>query len=160
MTVVVDAPTPDQRVTLAGLLIEAHRGLMREFEPLQRRHGLSGAEFSSLLRISRSPGSRLQMSDLAAQIGLSTSGVTTLVERMRTRGLLQRSPDPRDGRAYVVTLTAAGTDLLTAVLREQQPIIDRCLIEPLGPDWAQFAHALARVRDVVEPQATQGSHGG
>lgn len=146
-------------MTLVGLLLEAHRGLARELELLARRRGLSGVEFSALLRTSRSPGSQLRMSDLAAQVGLSTSGATTLVERLMTRELLQRAPDPGDRRALVVTLTPTGSTLLDQMLREQQPVIDRCLIEPLGADLRVFTAALLRVRDVVEPNATQGAAG-
>ncbi len=128
---VVTEPSQDERVTLVGLLLEAHRGLVRELDLLARRHGLSGVEFSALLRTSRSPGSQLRMSDLAAQVGLSTSGATTLVERLMTRELLQRAPDPGDRRALVVTLTPTGSTLLDQMLRG----------------------------DVVEPNATQGAAG-
>lgn len=150
-------PTVDERVTLVGLLLEAHRGLTREFQPIQRRHGLSPTEFTALLRTSRSPGGRLRMSDLAAQIGLSTSGVTTLVERLIGRGLMDRAADPCDQRALVVTLTGAGRELLAGTQAEMLPVIERCLVAPLGEDLPAFAASLARVRDVVEPNATAGA---
>lgn len=152
------APTVEDQVTLVGLLLEAHRGLLREFEPIQRRHGLAQAEFTALLRTSRSPGGRLRMSDLAAQIGLSTSGVTTLVERLTGRGLMHRATDPCDRRALVVTLTDAGRALLAGTQAELLPVIERCLVAPLGEDLPTFAESLTRVRDVVEPNATAGAH--
>lgn len=152
-------PTVEERVTLVGLLLEAHRGLMREFEPIQRRHGLSQTEFTALLRTSRSPGGRLRMSDLAAQIGLSTSGVTTLVDRLIARGLMHRAADPCDRRALVVTLTGPGRDLLAGAQEELLPVIERCLVAPLGADLPAFAASLTRVRDVVEPGATAGAGG-
>jgi DNA-binding MarR family transcriptional regulator len=37
--------------------------------------------------------------------------VTTLVDRLRERGLVQRSRDPHDGRAVRITLTAEGQSL-------------------------------------------------
>lgn len=151
-------PNADERVTLVGLFLEAHRGLLRAFEPIHRKDDVSDVEFSALLRIDRSPGGRLRMSDLAAQVGLSTSGITTLVERLMTRGLMERNPDPGDRRALVVTLSDAGRALLTRQLSELLPVMDRCLVEPLGQDLAVFSAALTRVRDVVEPNATAGSH--
>ncbi len=151
-------PTVEDQVTLVGLLLEAHRGLMREFEPIQRRHGLAQAEFTALLRTSRSPDGRLRMSDLAAQIGLSTSGVTTLVERLVGRGLMERATDPCDRRALVVSLTGAGRELLAAAQEEMLPVIERCLVVPLGEELPAFAASLTLVRDVVEPNATAGAH--
>ena len=41
-----------------------------------------------LIRLARSPGSQLRMTDLAAQTSLSTSGVTRVVDRMERDGLV------------------------------------------------------------------------
>lgn len=150
-------PNTDERVTLVGLFLEAHRGLLRAFEPIHRDADVTGVEFSALLRVHRSPRTQLRMSDLAAQVGLSTSGVTTLVERLLARGLMERTPDPCDRRALVVTLSDAGRELLTAQLSALLPVVDQCLVEPLGSDAAAFAEALKRVRDVVSPEATAGA---
>ena len=53
----------------------------------------------------------------AKQIGgalrLPAPHVTTLVDRLRERGLVQRARDPQDGRAVRITLTEAGKGLAT-----------------------------------------------
>ena len=41
----------------------------------------------------------------------SSGGVTQMVDRMESRGLLRRSRDPSDGRRVVVGLTAEGRQL-------------------------------------------------
>jgi DNA-binding MarR family transcriptional regulator len=47
----------------------------------------------------------IRMKDLATNATLSTSGLTSLVDRLEKRGLLQRKPDPNDRRATRIVLT-------------------------------------------------------
>ncbi|MFD1721531.1 MarR family winged helix-turn-helix transcriptional regulator [Amnibacterium endophyticum] len=47
--------------------------------------------------------------DLARVEGVGAPGMTRLVAELEGRGLLVRSPDPDDGRAHRVRLTADGT---------------------------------------------------
>ena len=54
---------------------------------------------------------RVKMSELADYLGLDKSTISGLVDRAEKRGLLQRAPNPADGRAVDVFLTAAGTEL-------------------------------------------------
>lgn len=54
---------------------------------------------------------RLTMRALAGYLGLEKSTMTGLVDRAEKRGLLQRAPNDRDGRAVDVFLTPAGAEL-------------------------------------------------
>jgi DNA-binding MarR family transcriptional regulator len=54
---------------------------------------------------------RGKMSDLADYLGLDKSTISGLVDRAEKRGLLQRAPNPRDGRAVDVFLSAEGARL-------------------------------------------------
>ncbi len=44
------------------------------------------------------------------------SNITGLVDRLEKRGLLQRKDNPKDRRAYKVTLTTAGKKLIEKIL--------------------------------------------
>lgn len=46
---------------------------------------------------------------LAAEIGIDRSVVSRHASRLQEHGLIRREPDPADGRATLLTLTAAGT---------------------------------------------------
>lgn len=52
--------------------------------------------------------------ELAAQVGLTPSAITTVLDRLEKAGLAERSPHPDDRRKVVVTVTPAGQDLLDA----------------------------------------------
>jgi DNA-binding MarR family transcriptional regulator len=51
------------------------------------------------------------MTELAAYLGLDKSTISGLVDRAEKRGLLQRAPNPRDGRGVDVALTPKGIEL-------------------------------------------------
>lgn len=54
---------------------------------------------------------RVKMSELADHLGLDKSTISGLVDRAEKRGLLQRAPNPGDGRAVDVFLTTGGAQL-------------------------------------------------
>jgi len=54
---------------------------------------------------------RGKMSELADFLGLDKSTVSSLVDRAEKRGLVQRAPNPLDGRAVDVFLSPAGVEL-------------------------------------------------
>jgi len=51
------------------------------------------------------------MMELAAHLGLDKSSVTGLIDRAEKRSLVKRSRVPGDGRAFRVSITAAGLEL-------------------------------------------------
>src|ERR1035438_2936747 len=73
------------RITLVGLVFETASGLHRAVgPPLERQCELAGQDFEILIRLTRTPGGRLRMSDLAAQTDLTPSGLTR-ADRKSTR---------------------------------------------------------------------------
>lgn len=54
---------------------------------------------------------RLKMAELADYLGLDKSTMTGLVDRAVKRGILERAPNPTDGRAVDVFLSREGTEL-------------------------------------------------
>jgi DNA-binding MarR family transcriptional regulator len=53
-----------------------------------------------------------RMSDLAPQLGISLSTLSSLVDRLVDAGFVTRRTDARDRRSVLVSLAPAGTDLL------------------------------------------------
>jgi DNA-binding MarR family transcriptional regulator len=54
---------------------------------------------------------RVTMSELAGYLGLDKSTISGLVSRAERRRLIERAPNPADGRAVDVFLTAEGSEL-------------------------------------------------
>lgn len=145
----------DPRLTAAGLLFEAHSGLLAKLEPTWIAHGLSGLDLNALMRLSRSPGHRLRMSDLAGQTDLSTSGVTRLVDRLARSGLVERQLDPTDRRSAYAALTDAGIRRLEQVLPDYLTALEQWLTGLLTPAQLDgLVTGLRVIRDVTNPTAT------
>ena len=147
----------DPRLTAMGLLAETHAGLQARFLPVLTASGLSTTEFDALLRLARSPGRRLRMTDLATQAALSTSGITRVVDRLEARGLTARESCPSDRRGSFAVLTAAGQELIGGLVAEHVRDIDRWFTGLLTEDQlGALQEALRIVRDEVRPGATAG----
>lgn len=80
--------------------------------------GLSLAAYDVLVQLGYSPEGRLRMSELADRIVLSRSGLTRLIDRMETAGLVQRASYPTDRRGSLAVLTPAGR----ATLADAAPV--------------------------------------
>jgi len=77
---------------------------------LSDRADLSASAAFTLNRVCREGPFRL--TTLAAKEGVSQPSMTQLVQRLERAGLVTRLPDPDDGRACLVGITAAGQALL------------------------------------------------
>lgn len=87
--------------------------------------GLSWGEYVVLGTLRRK-GLRASMSPkgLIESIGLSSGGISSILRRLESRGLIRRAPSSRDGRAIVVSITASGSRLadeaIPAVAADEQ----------------------------------------
>ena len=148
----------DPRFTAVGLFAEAYIGLTNRFAAQLEQHRLSAVEFEVLLRLARSPGNRLRMTDLAGQTSLSTSGVTRVVDRMDRDGLVRREACASDRRSSYAVITAAGSRRLEEVLPGHLELVQQWFIGQLSPaQLDQMLESLRLIRDAVNPCATAGS---
>ena len=147
----------DPRLTAMGLLAETFAGMQAKILPALTEAGLSTTDFDVLLRLGRSPGERLRMTDLATQAALSTSGVTRVVDRLESRGLVRRETCASDRRGAYAALTGPGRDLLAGVVSAHVRDIDRWFTGLLDAGQLDaLLGALRILRDQVRPGATAG----
>ncbi|GIF09607.1 MarR family winged helix-turn-helix transcriptional regulator [Actinoplanes siamensis] len=148
----------DPRLTAVGLLAEAYTGLMNRLAAQFEQHRLSAVEFEVLMRLGRSPGNRLRMTDLAGQTTLSTSGVTRVVDRMERGGLVRREACSSDRRSSYAVITEAGQERLAQVLPGHLELVQRWYVGLLPEDrLEELLDSLRTIRDAVNPCATAGS---
>jgi DNA-binding MarR family transcriptional regulator len=90
----------------------------------------------------------LRMGELAQRAGLSKQTMTTMVRLLERDGLVNRAPDPRDGRASLVFLTERSRTfrpVAARVVREIEELVE----ERLGPrDVAKFHRFLEEVQSL------------
>ena len=79
---------------------------------------LTPVQFAALAAAHRHPG--MDQRTLAATIGFDTSTTGGVIDRLESRGLIQRSASPDDRRVRLINLTAVTPGMLAA----QQRILD------------------------------------
>jgi DNA-binding MarR family transcriptional regulator len=113
---------PDLDTTPMGVIGRLHRLadlLDAELAPVFAGHGLTDGEFDVLATLRRAgPPYELSPGALAASTMVTSGAVTKRVDALRAAGLVERRPDPADGRARIVRLTAAGRARVDDVVTE------------------------------------------
>ena len=139
----------DHRLTTVGLLMESSAGLRRVFQRrLEEEQSLSNQSFDVLIRLARSPGSELRMSELAAQTSLTPSGLTRSVDRLQDQGLVDRRVCPEDRRGSFAVLTPAGQAVMDRAIPNHVAHIDEVLSDLFTPGEEEtLAALLRRLRD-------------
>jgi MarR family transcriptional regulator for hemolysin len=84
---------------------------------------------------------------LAERMGIEAMTLSGLLDRLQSRGLITRSPDPADRRAKLVSVTDAADALLDEVREVAATIRADLAVEFPAQDWQQFAIMLKAVRD-------------
>lgn len=99
----------DREMNAWRSFLRAHATISRCLESeLVAEHALSLPEYGVLVTLVEAPGRRLRMTELADQVLLSRSGLTRLVDRMESAGLVERFKCPSDARGMHAVLTDLG----------------------------------------------------
>jgi DNA-binding MarR family transcriptional regulator len=142
-----DALKPEQLRTYL-VLTEAVSLLQHAVrQHLQAEGGLSYVQFELLARLADADG-QLTMTDLADGVVYSRSGLTHQAGLLEKAGLITRTASPRDQRAVVVDITAAGRALLAKVLPGHIQDVRDLLFDPLSAEDVHIlGDIMTRARD-------------
>jgi DNA-binding MarR family transcriptional regulator len=106
-------PQDDDRVAAWRALLLAHSRVLRAIEAdLARERLIPLGWYDILLELNAAPGRRLRMQELSDRVVLSRTRVSRLVDELERLGLVERLPDPDDGRAAFAVITKQGRDEL------------------------------------------------
>jgi DNA-binding MarR family transcriptional regulator len=123
-----------------------------DLDRIARRHGLSMADLLLLggLRMEH-PGS-LRATDLARKLRVSNAVLTSRVARLEREGLLIRSPDPSDRRAFELTVSAEGVARVDAAIADisRDGQVARWHRRLAPEDGAAVARILGELHDLMD----------
>jgi DNA-binding MarR family transcriptional regulator len=91
-----------------------------------------------------------RVTDLAGCLGLDVSTVSRHVAQLHNAGLIERAPDPVDGRAQHVELSTAGISRVDAALSSRRALLERCLESWDPRDLEELDRLLTRFAADVE----------
>ncbi len=95
-------PLTIEVVELIGTVVARYHA---EYEDAAAEHALTGAQARLLGLLSLEP---LPMRRLAQKLRCEPSNVTGIVDRLESRGLVERRPDPKDRRVKLAAATEEG----------------------------------------------------
>ena len=124
-------------------LFRAQVMLMRDFAADDIWIEISQTEYDVLYTLSKAPNG-LSMSEVNRQILMTQGGVSRLVNRLVSRGLIERCVDPSDRRATSMRLTAEGAELQRTVGRRHARAVAHAMQNALGHDDLQLLRDLGR----------------
>ena len=136
---------PMVRLARISILIESfQQAVLVPFELSSGDYGVLAA-----LRRAGSPY-ELTPSMLYSRLQRSSGGMTKILKRLEEQGLVERCPDPRDGRGSLVSLTRQGLDLQERVFNAFLSATQD-LLEPLsGAKLRETDRVLRNLLDTFE----------
>src|SRR3954447_24375918 len=143
----------ERRLAAWRALLASHAALVgRLGEELQDEKGLPLPWYEVLLWLNQAPEGRMRMGELAESLLLTPSGVTRLVDRMETEGLVQRQQCPSDRRGWNAVITSAGRSRLRAAAPAHLRGVARHFGRHLSDQEADLlAETLGRVLGELRP---------
>lgn len=112
---------------------------------LERAHAvhpeLSGLGLPMLLRIAAGP---VRSSALAEEFQMDKGSVSRQIQQLEDLGLVQRTPDPADGRATLLSATADASRRLDDIEQARREGVEDRLVDWSAADLAALAEQLKR----------------
>lgn len=127
-----------------GLLFATARTLMRN-RAAAIHPDLSPGAYHVLAMLTRC-GPR-HAGSLASELGIDKSAMSRLVRQLSDLGLVERQPDPDDGRAFFVAATAGATRRIGDLRDEHRAALRQFLDGWEDGDIAQLTALLARLNE-------------
>jgi DNA-binding MarR family transcriptional regulator len=143
----VTEPAASERTAL-DLVIALHR-LTRSLRQAGAAPTVAPTQLVVLAALRMNGPSRI--SEIAAQVPCSQPTATSVVAALDERGLVHRAPDPEDGRAVRVELSAAGAEVLSSVAHGEAGELARRLARLPAADAALVVSAIDVLTELSRP---------
>lgn len=118
---------------------------------LRAEHRFPISQGTVLGRLNREgPGS---VSDLAVAERVRPQSMAQTVSDLEGDGLVERNPDPSDGRRALVSLTASGLEALEADRRNREGWLVKAIEELPPEDQATVGRAIVLLRHLAEAES-------
>ena len=114
-------------------VIQLGRSYRRMVDRCLAEHHISDARALPVLHIARA-GDGMRQRELAEIIGIEGPTLVRLLDQLCAAGLVERRPDPADGRAKALHITQAGRQVATVVEGVLQHLRDKVFAEVSDED--------------------------
>lgn len=140
----------ERRRDLLSNVVNLARLIRTEVDKRARAHGMTRAQWAILIRLDAQPG--LLQKELAEILEVEPITVARLIDRLESRNMVERRPDPGDRRCWRLHLTDASRPLLSEI-GVQLDDVARILLADISSDTLEIvAGALSQMRDRAQEQ--------
>ena len=144
-------------IAVIGRISRLEKRLAAELARVFALHGLEHWEYDVLATLRRSgPPFELTVGEMLESMMLASGTISHRIDRLEGRGLVERRPDPSDGRVVRVRLTRAGKTLLERALVDHAANEERLLSGLSAREREQLAALLRRLQVTVDALPTTG----
>jgi MarR family transcriptional regulator for hemolysin len=135
----------DETETNFGFLVhDVARQLTAVLDRRLSHYGLTRSHWRAVIYIWRTPG--ISQTELSEILDLSRMGVTGLIDRMESKGLVLRRDDAKDRRVKRIYLTESTTALVPLITKLGSECIDEFLTGIDESDREVLANLLLKVK--------------
>ena len=134
------------------LLAECLQGFERFSAEAVRRCGLTHAQFDIIATLGNTPG--MTYKELGDKTLITKGTLTGVIDRLDSKGLVERIRSIEDKRSFSVCLTAAGEKIFTEVF----PVVveqGKQLFAPYSDaDFDEMDHTLRKLKQLITERST------
>lgn len=99
-------------------IMRAQQILLAEVDGVVKPYGLTFARYEALVLLTFSKAGELPMSKIGERLMVHPTSVTNTVDRLQSAGLVEKHPNPNDGRGTLAAITAKGREVCDAASRD------------------------------------------
>ena len=131
--------------TLPFEIGETAHALRKAFDRMAVGLGVTRAQWKVLFKLTRMPG--LRQVELADMLEIEPITLCRIIDRLEEAGLVERSRDPEDRRAWRLHVTAQAQPLIAKLQSVGDKLVDRAFAGIDPKDIEVTRQVLARIRD-------------
>lgn len=95
----------------------------------------------------------IRLTDLAAHLGVGKPSLSRQVGFLESIGMLEKLPDPNDGRAQIITLTTKGIRRVASVQHARTQVFRERVRDWPASEVADLARLLGKLNDSYSPES-------
>ncbi|WP_262701602.1 MULTISPECIES: MarR family winged helix-turn-helix transcriptional regulator [Streptomyces] len=99
-------------------IMRAHQILLSQVDAVVRPYGLTFARYEALVLLTFSKAGELPMSKIGERLMVHPTSVTNTVDRLVKSGLVDKRPNPNDGRGTLASITDRGREVVESATRD------------------------------------------
>jgi MarR family 2-MHQ and catechol resistance regulon transcriptional repressor len=123
------------------VLMKAHEAMREHAERHIRSLGIGFSDFAALeVLLHKGP---TPVNEIGRKVFLTSGSITTAIDRLEKKGMVERRYDPEDRRTRVVHLTPAGRKMIACAFADHEAAMERAAS---GLTAAERAQAVALLK--------------